>query len=72
MDYDLTDVPATHDRGQDHGPVVLDQWRTVVESHVDPPAVHDILLATHSDAGPVVPIVEPIDFLIFGTAVERT
>lgn len=43
MDYDLTTIPATYDRGHDHGPAVLDQWMAEVASHVDAARVHDIV-----------------------------
>ena len=32
MDYDLTNIPATYDLGHDHGPAILEQWMTVIES----------------------------------------
>lgn len=34
MDYDATDIPATYDRGRDHGPEFLDLWMNVVSSYV--------------------------------------
>jgi ubiquinone/menaquinone biosynthesis C-methylase UbiE len=43
MDYDVTAIAETYDRGHDHGAAVLEQWMTVVASHVDPAGVHDIL-----------------------------
>lgn len=43
MDYDLTAIPATYDRGHDHGSAVLDQWMTEIAAHVDANAIHDIL-----------------------------
>jgi len=43
LDYDLTTIPATYDRGHDHGPAVLEQWMAEVASHVDSARVHDIV-----------------------------
>ena len=43
MDYDLTEIAATYDRGHDHGSAAIDECMRVVESHVDPGLVHDIL-----------------------------
>ena len=43
MDYDLTTIPATYDRGHDHGSAVLDQWMDEIASHVEASAIHDIL-----------------------------
>lgn len=43
MDYDRTDIRATYDRGHDNGPAVIDQWMRVIESHVEPARVRDIL-----------------------------
>jgi ubiquinone/menaquinone biosynthesis C-methylase UbiE len=43
VDYDLTDIPATYDRGHDHGGAVLAQWMQAVAAQVDPAGVHAIL-----------------------------
>jgi ubiquinone/menaquinone biosynthesis C-methylase UbiE len=43
VDYDLTNIAATYDRGHDHGPAVLEQWMATIASHVDPAGVRTIL-----------------------------
>lgn len=43
MDYDLTPIPATYDRGHDHGSAVLDQWMDEIAAHVDAAGVRRIL-----------------------------
>ena len=32
-DYDLTEIPATYDRGRDHGPEMLALWMDAIASH---------------------------------------
>ena len=43
MNYDLTDIPVSYDRGRDHGPEVLDLWMNVLASYVDADRVHTIV-----------------------------
>lgn len=43
VDYDRTDIPASYDRGHDHGAAVLDQWMRAIASHVETASVHRIL-----------------------------
>ncbi len=43
MDYDLTDIPAGHDRGREHGPEFLNLWMTKIESHLEGRRITDIL-----------------------------
>lgn len=43
VDYDRTDIPATYDRGHDHGDAVLEQWMQAMAGHVDPAGVRTIL-----------------------------
>src|SRR5882672_8752955 len=43
MNYDATNIPATYDRGRDHGPEVLDLWMDVVASHVKGQPVKTVL-----------------------------
>ena len=62
MEYDDTDIPASYDRGRNHGPEVLDLWMKVVSSHVKGQRINTILdlgcgtgrfsdaLAVHFDA----------------------
>jgi SAM-dependent methyltransferase len=33
MNYDLTDIPASYDRGRDHGPEMLALWMNAIGSH---------------------------------------
>src|SRR5258708_3064417 len=35
MNYDKTDIPASYDRGRDHGPEILELWMNTVSSHLD-------------------------------------
>lgn len=43
MDYDKTNIPEKYNRGREHGPAFLEQWMSVVASHVDEHAIHRIL-----------------------------
>ena len=43
MDYDLTDIASTYDRGRDHGPEFLDLWMNVVSAHVKDQPIKTIL-----------------------------
>ncbi len=43
VDYDRTDIPATYDRGHDHGDAVLDQWMTLMAGHANPAGVRTVL-----------------------------
>jgi ubiquinone/menaquinone biosynthesis C-methylase UbiE len=43
MDYDSTDIPATYDRGRDHGPEILRLWMNAVSSHVEGQRISTIL-----------------------------
>lgn len=43
MDYDATDIPATYDRGRDHGPQMRDLWMNVVSTYVKDQQVKTVL-----------------------------
>jgi ubiquinone/menaquinone biosynthesis C-methylase UbiE len=43
MDYDVTDIAVTYDRGRDHGPEVLNLWMDAVASHLKDQRVETIL-----------------------------
>jgi SAM-dependent methyltransferase len=43
VDYDGTAIPATYDRGHDHGAAVLDLWMRHIASYVDESKVHSVL-----------------------------
>lgn len=43
MDYDTTDIPATYDRGRDHGPEMLNLWMNVVSSYVEDQQIKTVL-----------------------------
>lgn len=43
VDYDRTEIPATYDRGHDHGDAVLAQWMDVVSSRVHAGGVRIVL-----------------------------
>jgi SAM-dependent methyltransferase len=43
MDYDLTDIPATYDRGRDHGPEILELWMYTLQAHLQDLSVIRIL-----------------------------
>jgi ubiquinone/menaquinone biosynthesis C-methylase UbiE len=34
LDYDKTDIPERYDEGRDHGPAFLQQWMTVIATHI--------------------------------------
>lgn len=43
MDYDKTEMPASYNRGRDHGPVFRNQWMEAMARHVDRGSIRTIL-----------------------------